>query len=93
MCKNASPFSRDPIKQAKGNAAFIADKIKKLTNGNSYVTPVVCFSDAIIDEKIYSKEIDGVYICKPKLLPRFTTNRKTIYSKAEVAKLANLLSS
>jgi len=80
---------RDPIKQAKANASWLKDILKKST-GNIYpVRGVVIFPGWFIESKSLKSE---VWVLNPKALPTFIGNEPECVTQTDVNMIAFHLS-
>jgi len=80
---------RDPIKQAKANAAWLKD-ILKLSTGNTYpVKGIVVFPGWFVESKNTKSE---VWVLNPKGIPTFIGNEPDVITQNDVHMIAYHLS-
>lgn len=85
LCRNGWPPDKDPVKQVKKQALFLAEKVQPVLNRRLFVTPIVCFVRASIDPT--ASTIEKVHVTGLRLLRRHITNGKAVLSRAEVAEI------
>lgn len=75
------PMVSDPVKQAKAQASWLKDLIKKQTGKPFPVRPVVVFPGWYVNKQPYGAE---VWVLNPKALPGFLKNQTVSLTKDDV---------
>lgn len=82
---------RDPVRQAKASARWLAEIIAESTGKNWNVTPVLLFPGWLIDPHPGQKQFE-VHALNPKVLPNFIGNSRTKLTPEEVSMASSHLS-
>lgn len=86
LCLNGHPFDKDPLKQVRRQAAYLADKLKPMTRERIFVNPVLCFTNAWVDNNALT--VEHVRVTRPRFLSKIVTEGKAKFSRDEVEKMA-----
>lgn len=87
---NGKPLERNPVIQAKAQAAWMKQLMEDLTAKKLAVWPVVVFPGWYIERADNAHK--ELWVLEPKALPKFLENKDVIYFPEEVKVLANSLS-
>lgn len=90
LCLNGRSFDKDPLRQVKGQAAYLSDMIEDMTGRRMFVEPILCFTKAWVDE--HSLEVENVRLTRPRFLTSIVTG-PVKYSSREVEDMAAAVSS
>ena len=86
---NGRRMARDPIGQAKTQAAWLARTLKETTGRDYRVQPVVAFPGWFVEPAC--KRVSGVWVVEPKALPAFIGRAPSTLTKEQVSMAAHHL--
>lgn len=79
-------FRRDPLKQVRGEAVRVAEKLEQITGKKEYANPILCFTKAWVENNALT--VGNIRITRPQFLREIITKGKARFKPEEIDEMA-----